>query len=136
VSVERKTYINMAQYGKKVTAAMLEEAAAAVESAAVNLAPVDTGNMKNSMYRKMNTATEAEVGNTAEYAAYQEFGTGDMGAGGGRKWTYFSDKLQQFVTTSGSPAQPFLRPALDFVAKRLDILWKAANRRAYAAAKR
>jgi HK97 gp10 family phage protein len=107
----------------------LDEVAAVVEGNAVNLAPVDTGNLRGTIYRKMISPTEAEVGAAADYAVYVEFGTGDGGTGGGRKWTYYSEALQRFVTTSGMKAQPFLRPALDGVRSRLGRFWARAKRR-------
>jgi hypothetical protein len=106
---------------------MLQEAAAAISSQADALVPVATGDLKGSGYHRLNSPTESEAGFTAEHAVYVEFGTGDMGAGGGRKWVYYNAKLGQFVTTSGMAPQPFLRPALDFVRKRLVRLWRQAR---------
>ena len=109
--VERETYIDVTGYVKTLGSLTVEEASAAVEGKAVVLAPVDTGNLRGSMYRK-NTARGHEVGNTAEYAVYQEFGTVHM------------------------RAQPFLIPALDEVRKQLAKIARNQSGDAYARNKR
>jgi len=112
---------------KKITAAargqiMVSAAEAGgyvVEGQAKINAPVDMGYLRNSIQTKTGrvTATEANVhvGPAAEYGAYVEFGTGihaEDGKGRKKAWVYWSDKLQQFITTSGTRPRSFLRPAL------------------------
>lgn len=74
--------------------AILRRAAAAIEADAKALAPVDTGNLRNSISTTTigdgrAGAMSAEVGPTAEYGVYQEYGT------------------------SAQPGTPFLGPAFD-----------------------
>lgn len=66
----------------------------AIEADAKVLAPVDTGNLRNSISSTVagdgrSRAMVAEIGPTAEYGIYQEFGT------------------------STQPGQPYLGPAFD-----------------------
>lgn len=84
---------------------------------AASLAPVDEGNLKNSIqidYKNNGLTAEITVG--AEYAIYVEYGTGIYAVdGNGRKtpWTYYSPKLGRYVRTQGAPAQPFFWPAVE-----------------------
>ena len=97
------------------TAKALTAAAIHVQGAAINFcSAVDTGNLKGSITYKVGRE-EARIGTNVHYAPYIEYGTGIHAEGGdGRKtpWVYFHHKWG-FVKTRGSPAQPFLRPALD-----------------------
>ena len=86
--------IRAAEQAKKKA---LTEAALIVEGQAVSLAPVDTGNLKNSITHQVK-GEEARVGSNIVYAARLEFGF--MGTDSmGRRYN--------------QPAQPYLRPALD-----------------------
>jgi len=130
VSVERKKHIDMVRYVDSATKLTLEEMANTVKNSAAALAPSDTGTMRNSISAEKVSNYEWKVGpDNLEYPIYVEFGTGDQGAGGGRKWTYWSDKLQQFVTTSGMAAQPFLRPALDSIRNKAAKIWRVVSGR-------
>lgn len=63
-----------------------------VERAAKRLCPVDTGRLRSSIGKRLEQRPDGPtgvIGSNVEYAVYVEFGT------------------------SRSPAQPFLRPALD-----------------------
>lgn len=60
-----------------------------VEGDAKRRAPVDTGNLRNSIRAEQVSDTEATVGTPVDYAIYPEFGT------------------------SRQAAQPYLRPALE-----------------------
>jgi HK97 gp10 family phage protein len=111
MTVERTTYVDVSGFVKTLGELTVEEAAAAIEGKAVVLAPVDTGNLRSSMYRRPSGRGH-EVGNTAEYAVYQEFGT---------------------VNTR---AQPFLIPALDEVRKQLRKIARNQSGEAYARNKR
>lgn len=112
--VERKTHIDVTKYVATLGELTIDEVAAAIDGKAVVLAPVapiNGGNLRNSMYRK-KTARGYEVGNTADYAVYQEFGTRYMSA------------------------QPFLIPALDEVRKQLARIARNQSGDAYARNKR
>ena len=81
--------------------AVLEKTAGDVQGDAQALAPVDTGNLRSSISRDVTRDADgitAEVGPTASYGAYVEFGT------------------------SRNPPQPYLRPALD---RRVPMLEQA-----------
>jgi HK97 gp10 family phage protein len=106
----------MAAVDKAITKALLT-AAQAVESQAVDLAPVAReggGNLKSSITHKVQGDT-ARVGTNVEYAPYVEYGTGIHAEGGkGRKtpWVY-RDEKGRFFKTKGMKPQPYLRPAYD-----------------------
>lgn len=74
---------------KKTAGAVIRKTAADIAADAINLSPVDTGNLKSSIGVKKVGALEAEIGPTAEYGIYLELGTSRM------------------------PAQPFMGPATD-----------------------
>jgi HK97 gp10 family phage protein len=74
----------------------LPVATEAVHGQAVELAPVDTGNLKGSIAWRVEGKTGI-VGTRVEYAPYQEYGTRKM------------------------QAQPFLRPALDKMRKKIAL---------------
>lgn len=66
-------------------AAALRKTAMDIEADAKALAPVDTGNLQNSISAAITGdgrfgSMTAEIGPTAEYGIYQEFGTSVMGA--------------------------------------------------------
>lgn len=107
MSVERTKHIDMDAFARKLASYTVAEAAAAIEGKAANLAPVgDTGNLRNSMYRKDISDMRSEVGNTADYAVYVEFGTRFMGA------------------------QPYLIPAVDETRKQIMRIARAQAQRA------
>lgn len=92
------------------------ETAYIIHSNAQALAPVDDGNLRDSIeVELLNDGMKAVVRVTANYAIYVEYGTGIYAAeGNGRDtpWTYYSDKLGRFVTTEGMRPQPFWDPAI------------------------
>jgi HK97 gp10 family phage protein len=98
----------------------VQKAAQAVRTEAVVRAPVDKGNLKNSIqvasYVQDGIAV-AEVGPTAFYAPYIEYGTGVYAVNGnGRKtpWSYQNAEKKWF-TTIGQEPQPFMEPAVKYV---------------------
>jgi HK97 gp10 family phage protein len=105
--VQRTQYVDMGKLTKRATNITLEECAAIVEGQAATLAPTDTGSLRNSIRRDVQSETYAEVVADAEYAVYQEFGTRYMAA------------------------QPFMRPAMDFLKSKLGISWGKAFADAY-----
>lgn len=88
-----------------------------IQSTAKSLAPVDDGNLRDSIEMEIfGDGLMAKVTVGASYAVYVEYGTGIYAVGGdGRKtpWTYYSDKLGRYVTTRGMSAQPYWEPAID-----------------------
>ena len=74
--------------------AVVAKAALDTEARAKMLAPVDTGNLKNSIGSSIQ-GTHAEVGPTAKYGEFVEMGT------------------------SRTPAQPYMGPATDVVAPQM-----------------
>lgn len=99
----------------KVEAAM-GKACAVVEGRAKQLAPKDTGALRNSIQSKVEKRDGEIVGvvfTPLEYAPYIEYGTGLFAEGGGRTdvpWNYQDDK-GEWHSTSGQRPQPFMQPA-------------------------
>lgn len=91
----------------------LERCGSEAEGYAKDLCPVDTGNLRNSISHKVDeSASAAYIGTNAEYAAYVELGTGKYYAGGrSTPWVY-QDAQGNWHRTAGSPAQPYLKPAV------------------------
>lgn len=92
----------------------LQEACLLVENTAKELAPVDTGQLRNSITHQV-VGDVGYVGTNVKYAPYVEYGTGVFAAGGnGRQdpWSY-KDSKGEWHTTAGQRPQPFLEPALD-----------------------
>ncbi|MBQ6717159.1 MAG: HK97 gp10 family phage protein [Clostridia bacterium] len=88
----------------------LERIGMQAEGYAKDLAPVDTGDLRNSITHKV-AGDDAYIGTNTEYAAYVELGTGKYYPGGRpTPWTY-QDKSGQWHTTAGQRAQPYLKPA-------------------------
>ncbi|RJR23639.1 HK97 gp10 family phage protein [Candidatus Microgenomates bacterium] len=111
---------------------VIAKTATTIQSTATALAPVDEGNLKQSIdltFSKDGLSAVVTVG--AEYAIYVEYGTGVYSKDGrGRKtpWVYWSDKLNQYIVTRGMPAQPFWNPALDAGARQFAIGMKKTGR--------
>lgn len=97
----------------------LEECGLVAEGYAKKLAPVDTGNLRNSISHKVDTEEPAVyIGSNSLYAAYQEFGTGIYTEGGrDTPWVY-QDEKGNWHWTRGNKAQPFLKPAVADHAKQ------------------
>ena len=95
--LERKLR-NMSDVAKhQATQEALYSASAVVHGQAVNLCPVDTGNLRISLNFEVHD-DYAEVGTPVEYAPFVELGTARMSA------------------------QPYLRPALDEQASQIQRL--------------
>jgi len=106
------------------------KATALVKNTAQEYAPVSAingGELKGSIHWDVTDEDGKIIGKVytdSEYAAYVEFGTGAMGDGTypydinttleytNEAWVYYNEKLQQWVTTYGNVAQPFMYPAL------------------------
>lgn len=91
----------------------LEECGLVAEGYAKKLAPVDTGNLRNSISHKVDPEEPAVyIGTNSSYAAYQEFGTGIYTDGGrDTPWVY-QDEKGNWHWTRGNKAQPFLKPSV------------------------
>lgn len=101
---------------KKVVA----ETATLIQTNAKALAPRDDGELADSISMSIQDGgLTAVVHVGAFYAIYVNYGTGIYaeGPGGSRAkkipWTYWSPKLNRFVTTKGMRAQEFWEPAVD-----------------------
>lgn len=91
----------------------LERCGEQAEGYAKDLAPVDTGNLRNSISHKVDDGEPAVyIGSNTSYAAYVELGTGKYTEGGRpTPWVYRDDE-GNWHWTRGNPAQPFLAPAV------------------------
>lgn len=78
----------------------LEEAGTVVENAAARDCPVDTGRLRNSLTHQMDGDKSVQVGSDVEYAAFVECGT------------------------SRAHKQPYLRPALENNAQKIQGIFK------------
>lgn len=65
--------------GRTLAGAAVRKSAADLEAQAKTLAPVDTGNLRASIGTTMHGPLDAEVGPTADYGLYLEYGTSKMG---------------------------------------------------------
>lgn len=91
----------------------LEQCGMLGESGAKGYAPVDTGNLRNSITHTVQGDT-AYIGTNTHYAPYIEFGTGihcTLGGGRNTPWKY-EDRLGNWHTTTGRPATPYLKPGV------------------------
>lgn len=94
----------------------LERCGLQAEGYAKDLAPVDTGALRNSISHKVDEGEPAAyIGTNQEYAAYVEFGTGSHSTTGGgtpkSHWVYMGDDGNFHI---GKPmkARPYLKPAV------------------------
>lgn len=91
----------------------LERCGSEAEGYAKDLAPVDTGNLRNSItYRVDEDEPAAYIGTNVEYAPYVELGTGKYAEGGRPTPWVYQDDNGKWHWTAGNPAQPFLKPAV------------------------
>lgn len=91
----------------------LEKCGLIAEDYAKRLAPVITGNLRNSISHRVDSDEPAVyVGTNSEYAAYVELGTGKYAQGGRQDpWTYQDDE-GNWHRTEGRKAKPYLKPAV------------------------
>lgn len=92
----------------------LERCGQQAEGYATDLCPEDTGRLRNSITHKVLPDDKAVIiGTNVEHAPYVELGTGRHYEGGRKDpWSYKDEEGKRHAT-SGQPAQPFLRPALE-----------------------
>lgn len=91
----------------------LEKCGLVAEGYAKKLAPVDTGNLRNSITHLVDQGGDAVyIGTNSEYAVYVEMGTGKYVAGGRPTPWVYQDAKGQWHLTHGQKAQPYLKPAV------------------------
>lgn len=112
---------------RQAVSAAVHKAAARIEAGAKLRAPVDTGNLWNSIMARREGELTASVGVSAEYAAAVEFGTGGRSVAPGaskrpivivpiRKralWWPGARHPVRRVVQQGQPARPYLVPAVE-----------------------
>jgi HK97 gp10 family phage protein len=105
----------------------LVSAGITVEGAAKELSPVDQGNLRGSITYDVQHE-QTVVGTNADYAPHVEYGTRPHfpPVSAIREWSgrVLGDKsaawpIAKKIARRGTPAQPFLRPALDKNRKKL-----------------
>lgn len=99
--------------GEKVLEKSIRKNINFVKGEAKTLCPVDTGELRNSINSKVekdSSGIAATVSTNLEYAAYQEFGTGQRGESSGPP--KYDGSLSYRQDWKGIPAQPFIYPAL------------------------
>ena len=91
----------------------LERCGEQAEGYAKDLAPVDTGNLRNSISHKVDDGEPAVyIGSNTSYAPYVELATGIYAEGGRPTPWVYQDANGNWHWTRGNPAQPFLKPAV------------------------
>ena len=91
----------------------LERCGEQAEGYAKDLAPVDTGRLRNSISHQVDEGENAVyIGSNTSYAAYVELGTGQYAEGGRPTPWVYQDDNGNWHWTAGNPAQPFLAPAV------------------------
>lgn len=91
----------------------LERCGSQAEGYAKDLAPVDTGDLRNSISHKVDPEEPAAyVGTNVPYAPYVELATGIYAEGGRPTPWVYQDDNGNWHWTRGNPAQPFLKPAV------------------------
>lgn len=112
--------IDLHDHSDEVLAALQEAAERALEKCglvaegyAKRLAPVDTGNLRNSITHKVDPEEPAVyIGTNSEYGAYVELGTGKYYPGGRPTPWKYQDANGNWHWTVGNKAQPYLKPAV------------------------
>ena len=100
------------EFGEAVQRA-LERVGEQAEGYAKDLAPVDTGQLRNSISHAVDESEPAAyIGTNLEYAPYVELGTGQCNPQGRPTPWVYQDAKGDWHWTKGSPAQPFLKPAV------------------------
>lgn len=89
----------------------LEKCGLVAEGYAKKLAPVDTGNLRNSITHTVKDDS-AYIGTNTKYAVYVEMGTGKYVSGGRPTPWVYQDEKGNWHRTNGQKAQPFIKPAV------------------------
>lgn len=91
----------------------LERCGEQAEGYAKDLAPVDTGNLRNSISHTVDEDEPAVyIGSNTSYAPYVELATGIYAEGGRPTPWVYQDANGNWHWTRGNKAQPFLKPAV------------------------
>ena len=95
----------------------LERCGLKAEGYAKDLAPVDTGNLQNSITHRVVPGEKSVYigvpgGDDASYGIYVELGTGQYYPGGRQTPWAYKDAHGRWHHTRGQKAQPFLKPAV------------------------
>ena len=91
----------------------LEKCGLVAEGYAKKLAPVDTGNLRNSISHKVDPEEPAVyIGSNTSYAPYVELATGIYAEGGRPTPWVYQDAKGNWHWTRGNPAKPYLKPAV------------------------
>lgn len=99
---------------QKAAVRALEKCGLTAEGYAKRLvAPVNTGNLRNSITHTVDEEEPAVyIGTNVEYAPYVELGTGKYAEGGRPTPWVYQDDNGNWHWTAGNPARPFLKPAV------------------------
>lgn len=112
------------EFGEAVQRA-LERVGEQAEGYAKDLAPVDTGNLRNSISHKVDDGEPAAyIGSNTSYAPYVELATGIYAEGGRPTPWVYQDENGNWHWTRGNKAQPFLKPAVADHAKEYQSIIK------------
>ena len=107
---------NSVQVGEAFRAACLralERCGMEAEGYAKDLAPVDTGRLRNGISHAVSEdEMAAYVGSNTSYAPYVELATGIYAEGGRPTPWVYQDENGNWHWTRGNKAQPFLKPAV------------------------
>lgn len=91
----------------------LERCGEQAEGYAKDLAPVDTGRLRNGISHAVSEdEMAAYVGSNTSYAPYVELGTGIYAEGGRPTPWVYQDAQGNWHWTRGNKAKPFLKPAV------------------------
>ena len=91
----------------------LERCGEQAEGYAKDLAPVDTGNLRNSISHTVDEDEPAVyIGSNTSYAPYVELATGIYAEGGRPTPWVYQDENGNWHWTRGNRAHPFLKPAV------------------------
>ena len=91
----------------------LERCGMEAEGYAKDLAPVDTGRLRNSISHQVDDSENAVyIGTNVSYAPYVELATGIYAEGGRPTPWVYQDENGNWHWTRGNPAQPYLAPAV------------------------
>ena len=108
----------------------LGRGAARIQAAVKDLTPVDTGNLRNKIFLAHEKMMEYAVTTNVEYAVFVEYGTGKLGDPtvphtSKEHWTYYSERLQRYITTHGQkPAHMFTKGFSSAHKKAFEIVKK------------
>ena len=107
---------NSKEISEDIKAALLrglETCGLVAEGYAKKLAPVDTGNLRNSITHTVDEEEPAAyIGSNSSYASYVELGTGKYVSGGRPTPWVYQDEKGNWHRTHGQKAQPYLKPAV------------------------